>query len=342
MKSHKAANRLVLAVSVAAMALTAGACGDGNDGGTAGITEMSFQTFPQTMQTVPVKVAQEQGIFKKNGLEVSVSDGTTGPVMLSALAAGKVDAVGIPMFLGMQSVEAGAKVKALVGLVGGGGSVVFVSKRVPQSDAPYPESANALDGRTAAIPAPGGYSDRIFKRYVGGAGASMKYITLAGIAPQIAAMKAGKVDVMNLDLTSSYGFVKQGIGHVLWDFQTTGPDGLRGASTSDVWVSGKFLDENPEAAEAFARSIAQAAAWIKDPANRAEVGKYFSEIARGQVADEALDPMIEAIEPAIRAKDVEVYNGLLDKGAQPLTANALLAPMAPQDQAAAEQLAGES
>ena len=352
MKKSRAVPRLALAASAAAMALTVAACSgnDNSDNGNAAksgagsdkVTKLAFQTFPQTMGTIPIKVAQEQGIFEKNGLDVSVSDGTAGPTMVSALAAGKIDAVGIPMFVGMQSVQAGAKIKALVGLIGGGGSVVFVSELVPASDAPYPESAKALDGRTAAISAPGGFSEKMLKRYVEGASASLKYATLPGVAPEVAAMKAGKVDVVNFDLASSYPFVKQGIGHVFWDFQTTGPDEVRGATTNEAWVSDKFLEENPEAAEAFARSIAQADAWIKDPANRAQVGKYFSEIAGGQVADEDLDPMIEAIKPAVGENDVEVYNGFLDEGAKPPTGSTLLAPMAPQDETAAEQLAEES
>jgi NitT/TauT family transport system substrate-binding protein len=352
MKQSRASRQLALAASIAAMAITVAACGDHSKSGSGGsasggsgsakVTKLSFQTFPQTMGTIPIKVAQEQGIFKKNGLDVSVSDGTAGPTMVSALAAGKVDAVGIPMFVGMQSVLAGAKIKALVGLIGGGGSVVFASDRVPQSDTPYPASAKALDGKTAAISAPGGFSEKLLKRYVDGAGASLKYATLPGVAPEIAAMKAGKVDVVNFDLASSYPFVKQGVGHVFWDFQTTGPDELRGATTNEVWVSDDFLAKNPDAAKAFARSIAQADAWIADPANRAQIGKYFSAIAGGQVADGDLDPMIEAVKPAVGEKDVEVYNGFLDKGAGPLTASALLAPMAPQDETAAKQLAEES
>ena len=52
--------------------------------------------------------------------------------------------------------------------------------------------------------------------------------------------------------------------------------------------------------------------------------------------------MIEAVKPAVGEKDVEVYNGFLDKGAAPLTASALCAPMAPQDETAVKQLAEES
>jgi NitT/TauT family transport system substrate-binding protein len=343
--------RSTLAASAAALALTVAACGGSstadqgagaNRGGASKVTRMQVQTFPGTMATIPLKVAAEQGMFKRNGLDVTVSDGATGPAMVAAIAAGKVDAAGIPMFAGMQSVLAGAKVKALVGLVGGGGSIVFVSNRVPASTAPYPASAGALHGKTAAISAPGGFSDRLFRRYVDGAGAPLKYQTLPGVAPEIAAMKAGRVDAVNFDLASSYSFAKQGVGHVLWDFQTTGPSDMRGASTNEAWVSDKFIQTQPEAARAFARSIAQADAWIGETANRKAVAAYFTAIAGTPIADADLDPMIKAIQPAVSETDVQAYAALLDKGVQAPTATDLIAPMAPQDDAAAKQLAAGS
>lgn len=342
MKTRKVMNLLTLTVTLAATALSAAACAPSNDKASAdGPTAFSFQTFPQTMQTIPVKVAQDQGFFENNGLKVTVSDGTAAPAMLAALASGKIDAVGIPMFLGTQSVVSGVKAKAVVGLTAGGGSTVLVSNRVPQSSAPYPESAKVLKGRTAAIAAPGGFTDRLFKRYVDGAGAPMQYETLPGVPPQRAAMQAGKIDVMQSDLAGSYGPEKQGLGHILWDFQTTGPQELIGATTSEAWMSDKFLEEKPEKAKAFARSIAQAVAWIKNPANKAEAGKYFSEIAGVQVAEGDLAPMIKALSPVVSPRDVEVYNGLFPEGTQPLTASAVLASVVPQDDAAVEKLVAE-
>ncbi|SER28283.1 ABC transporter substrate-binding protein [Arthrobacter sp. OV608] len=342
MKIRKAANLLTLTVTLAATAVSAAACAPGKDQATANsLTAISFQTFPGTMQTIPVKVAQDQGFFKDNGLEVTANDGANGPAMLAALAAGQVDVAGIPMFVGTQALVSGVKAKAVVGLIGGGGTTLFVSDRVAESDAPYPESAKVLEGRTAAIAAPGGFTDRLFKRYVDGAGGPMKYETIPGIPPQIAAMKAGKVDVVHFDLVGAYAAAKQGLGRVLWDFQTTGPEDLIGASTSEAWMSDKFLEEKPEKAKAFARSIAQASAWIKDPANKAEAGKYFSGIAGVEVAEQDLAPMIKAVSPVVGPRDVEVYNGLFPEGTQPLSPSAVLAPMAPQDDAAAEKLATE-
>ena len=49
--------------------------------------------------------------------------------------------------------------------------------------------------------------------------------------------------------------------------------------------------------------------------------------------------MIEAIKPAVGEKDVQAYTGFLDKGVQPPSASDLLAPPAPEDQAAVDQLA---
>ena len=219
--------------------------GSASSGGSK-VTELSVQAFPDDDGNDSAEGRRGPGHLQEERLDVSVSDGAAGPAMVAALAAGKVDAIGVPMFVGMQSVMAGAKIKALIGLVGGGGSVVMVSNRVPKADATYPESAQVLDGRTAAISAPGGFWTGMFRKYVDGAGATLKYQTLPGVAPEVAAMKAGKVDAVNFDLASSYPFVKSGVGHILWDFQNTGPTELQGASTSEAWVSDKFAKENPD------------------------------------------------------------------------------------------------
>ena len=340
MKVRRAIKAVAFASVFAVTTSAAVACG-GEETTDGGLTPITFQTFPGTVQTIPIKVAQEQGFFKENGLEVSNVDGTNGPAMAAAVAAGQVDVTGLPMFLGMQSIASGAKLKAVVGLSGGGGSVVFVSDRIPQSDSSYPESAEGLDGKTAAIAATGGYSERLLRRYVESAGVSLEYVTLPGFSAQVAATKAGQIDVMNFDLVTAYGLTKKGVGHVLWDFQETGPDEIRGATTTEAWVSDKFLAENPTAAKAFARSIVQADAWIEDPANRDAVSGYFSELAGTEVSGKDLDPMVKIMNPVVSAHDVEIYRGFFDEGTEPPKADAVLAPIAPQDDAAVAELVEE-
>jgi hypothetical protein len=60
------------------------------------------------------------------------------------------------------------------------------------------------------------------------------------------------------------------------------------------------------------------------------------------VADEDLEPMIEAMKPAVGQTDVDAYARLLQDGVKAPPASELLAPTAPHDPAAVEQLAGAS
>jgi len=351
MSSVHLARRLLLAAATAGMAVAVAACGSSSGGGSSSatlaastgnggkLTKVSVQTFPLTMLNMPLEVAQQQGFFKKNGLDVTVTPGTAGPAMVAAVASGQVDAVGIPMFVGLQSLQAGANLRALVGLVGGGGSVVFVSSRVPASTVPYPASAKVLQGRTLAISAPGGFSDRMLRYFLGKAGVLASYATLPGVAPETAAMRAGRVDGVNFDLASVYKLQKEGVGHLLWDFQTTGPTDLQGASTNELWASSSFATQHPQTAQALAQSIAQADAWLKNPSNQAQAGKYFAQIAGTPVTGAALTAMIAAMDPVVGQKDIQAYIPLLGSGAKPLSTADVVAPTAPQNQAAAQRLA---
>lgn len=347
MKIRKAITAAAFTVAVVTMASALAGCSGGDGGGTASggttpadepLTPITYQTFPQTMQTIPTTVAQEQGFFTENGLEVTFVDGTNGPAMLAAIAAGQVDVAGLPLFLGMQSIVSGAKIKAISGITGPGGAVVFVSDRIEETDAAYPKSAAVLEGKTAAIAAPGGFSERFLKRYIDETGVAMQYATIPGVPAQVAAMKAGQIDAMHADLVTGYSLTQQGIGHILWDFQETGPDELRGATSVDAWVSDAFLAEDPDAAEAFARSIAQAIAWMQDPENGEEVAEYVSAIAGIDVPVDDLGPFITAMSAIVSANDVEVYDGFFDEGTAPLAADDVLAPIAPQDEAAVEKM----
>jgi ABC-type nitrate/sulfonate/bicarbonate transport system substrate-binding protein len=178
----------------------------------------------------------------------------------------------------------------------------------------------------------------MLRYFLGKAGVSANYATLPGVAPETAAMRAGRVDGINFDLASVYKLQKEGLGHLLWDFQTTGPTDLQGASTNELWASSSFATEHPQTAQALARSIAQADAWMKS--NQAQAGKYFAQIAGTPVTGAALTAMTAAMDPVVGQKDIQAYIPLLGSGAKPLSTADVVAPTAPQDQAAAQRLAG--
>lgn len=304
------------------------------------LTEVSFQTFPNLAMGVPIKVATDHGFFEENGLQVNASDGATGPAMVAALAAGQVDLAGVPNFVGMQSNVAGANLQVVAGLTGGGGSVLFAGNDIPRPDTDYPESAQALNDAVLAAAAPGGFSDRLYNFLIEDAGITGAQITtLAGVPENLAAIQAGRTDVANLDLISSFRGEQEGIGYVLYDFQETGPQEFRGASTNAVWATADFIENNPDVVEAFARSIAQADAWLNDPANAEEARAYFAAVAGADVPDELLEKLLVSMKAIVGPADLEAYAQLLDDPAalEPATA---LSPAVPQDEAALNQLLG--
>ena len=289
---------------------------------------------------MPIKVATDHGFFEENGLQVNASDGATGPAMVAALAAGQVDLAGVPNFVGMQSNVAGANLQVVAGLTGGGGSVLFAGNDIPRPDTDYPESAQALNDAILAAAAPGGFSDRLYTFLIEDAGITGAQITtLAGVPENLAAIQAGRIDVANLDLISSFRGEQEGIGYVLYDFQETGPQEFRGASTNAVWATADFIENNPDVVEAFARSIAQADAWLQDPANAEEARAYFAAVAGADVPDELLEKLLVSMKAIVGPADLEAYAQLLDDPAafDPATA---LSPAVPQDEAALNQLLG--
>ena len=304
------------------------------------MTEVSFQTFPGLALGVPIQVAQDHGFFEENGLEVSTSDGATGPAMVAALAAGQVDLAGVPNFVAMQSNLAGAGLQTIVGLTGGGGSVLFAGNDIATPTDDYPESAQALNDAVLAASAPGGFSERLYNFLIADAGIEDAQITtVAGVPPSIAALQAGQIDVANFDLISAFRGEQEGAGHLFYDFQTTGPQDFRGASTNAVWATADFIEANPDVVSAFARAIAQADAWLQDPANAEDARAYFSTVAGTDVPDELLAKLLIMLKPIVATADLEAYAQLLDDPSafDPTTA---LSSVVPQDDAALEQLVG--
>jgi|GEM_PF-4579528 len=248
------------ALAMAALSLSACSGEEAADG------SVSVSYFANTLTGLPVEVAEQEGFFERNALDVEIQSGTSGPALLQAVVAGQSDVAVIPASVAATALGQGSTIKAIVG--GGGGSTVVVSNGVDVADEAYPESAQLLAGKTIAITAPGGYSDQLF-RFIeeDAAVADMEYVTVAGVAENISALESGRVDALNLDPVSAIRVQRLELGHILYDLQETGPSNLLDVPVAYTWANEEFADEDD--AEAFAKSITQAVEWIQDPENSA-------------------------------------------------------------------------
>ena len=266
MKISSAHTSITAAVAALAVsALTLSACSSEADSTSAnGISAVSVSYFANTLTGLPVEVAEQEGFFEANSLDITIQSGTSGPALLQAIVAGQSDVAMIPASVAATALVQGAKVEAIVG--GGGGSTIVVAEGVSVPGGGYPDSAQALDGKTIAITAPGGYSDQLFKFIEKDADVpGMKYVTVAGVAENIAALQSGRVDALNLDPVSAIRVERMGLGKILYDLQTSGPEKLLKVPAVYGWANAKFAGD--KASAAFAKSIAQAVEWIQDPAN---------------------------------------------------------------------------
>lgn len=268
--------------AVAALAMTAlslSACSGAEDSADGSV---SVSYFANTLTGLPVEVAEQEGFFEENSLDVEIQSGTSGPALLQAVVAGQSDVAVIPASVAATALGQGSTIKAIVG--GGGGSTVVVSNGLDVADADYPESAQLLAGKTIAVTAPGGYSDQLFRFIEEDAAVEdMEYVTVAGVAENISALESGRVDALNLDPVSAIRVQRLELGHILYDLQETGPSNLLNVPVAYTWANEDFADD--EAAEAFAKSITQAVEWIQDPENSAALESRIKTL----LGDEELD-----------------------------------------------------
>jgi len=284
MKISSAHTSITAAVAALAVsALTLSACSSQPDSTSAnGISAVSVSYFANTLTGLPVEVAAQEGFFEANSLDVTIQSGTSGPALLQAVVAGQSDVAVIPASVAATALGQGSTIKAIVG--GGGGSTVVVGNGLDVPDADYPESAQVLAGKTIAVTAPGGYSDQLFKFIEEDADVpGMKYVTVAGVAENIAALESGRVDALNLDPVSAIRVQRMNLGQILYDLQQTGPDNLLNIPVVYAWANEEFADD--PAAEAFAKSIVEAVEWIHDPAN----GTALEERIKTLLGDQEVD-----------------------------------------------------
>jgi len=262
--------RLVLGALGAVVALTVAACsssggsstppaqGSGSGSGSSTAIEhpdlnVTFGT--NSASTLPLWIAADQGFFKKNGLNVKVSQATSSVGAL-AVVSGKAD-----IYLGeatttFQAAASGQPVE-LVGNL----RILNVFKFYVQ---PSIKTAADLKGKSIAISAQGDSTDLSTRIAMQELGSSIDGITLLPIGTsgaRIAALESGKVAGTLLTEPTASQAAKDGM-KLLLD-QTDKP-----FLGSGITITKSFGDKYPNTVLAFLKSIVEATKYLQDPANK--------------------------------------------------------------------------
>ncbi|MGH3344942.1 MAG: ABC transporter substrate-binding protein [Carbonactinosporaceae bacterium] len=261
-------HRFSAALAACTLAAVASACGGEaptatgggqGDGGADSLT-LGLVVAKTFELTVPAQIAQEQGYFKDEGVDVEIVAFQGGADLVKGMASGAAQigaatgfdpaaaaAKGVPM-----SAFAGVATESPMVVVAGAGSGV--------------ESTADLCGKKLGITRFGSLTDFAVRVVGRDEGCTITAVPLGAAPAQVAAMTQGEVDGFVWSTEVGIAMEQAGKGHIVARL----PDVIDEDQYGIFMAQPEYLKANRETAEAFLRAVYRAVAWMKDDANREE------------------------------------------------------------------------
>jgi NitT/TauT family transport system substrate-binding protein len=213
---------------------------------------------------LPLTIAERNGYFKEEGLDVEIPDFAGGAKALQALVGGSADMVSgaFEHTINMQAKK--QPIKAVV-LQAGYSSIVLV---MPKDKAAKYQSGKDLKGLKIGVTAPGSSTNMFVNNLLAKAGLKPNDVSIVGVgagAGAVAAMEKGEIDAMsNLDpvistLEASGKFV------AVADSRTEkGMKEIYGGDylASCIYANEDFVKKNPITTQAVVNAMVKANRWI--------------------------------------------------------------------------------
>ena len=237
-----------------------------------------MSTVPGTLLALPQYVAEDEGFFEDNGLDVRLVPTTTGPTALQALISDEVDIMLNGPDLVLQANDSGRSIKFIVG-----NTARSITTLIARSDWPvpnrgsYPAAVRDLQGARIGVTARGSQSENQLRLMLDDAGLDpdkdVTIVATGGLDTALAAFDGDQVDAwVGFEPGTTSILQRQRNGIALVDLRKgEGPDQLVDYPTNGYAASTSYIEENPEIVSAFASAIGDAQRWLADPANRVEL-----------------------------------------------------------------------
>jgi NitT/TauT family transport system substrate-binding protein len=289
--------------------LTLAACGGdtGGDSGSAsgsGSTEsLNVQTYPGTVLSLPLYVAESEGFFEKHGLAVELVGIPAGPQATQALLSGGVDVMGNGVsntLLAQREMKAGGNEDRILGILQGESGLHY--SLMGQGDIDWPEQGDveailkALDGRTVGVTAVGADTQQVIQglmRMHGLDPASVTFLAIGSGASAYSAFEAGHVDTIVGWAPTQTVLEDQG-AKMLIDFRSedAGPSFAPWTILTYQALESR-IEQSPEAFTRFQDAMVEATEFTKDPENLDALVELFSASATDLTPEQVRDAISE-------------------------------------------------
>lgn len=250
--------------SILALALTG--CGGGSPSGTAGessgsagsgegsLTQLTVGVIP-IAPSAAVQLGINEGIFEKHGLDIELETGQGGAAMLPAVSSGGMDiAVGNPLSVILANTK-GLDIGILTGYTHANKTGQDITGVVTAADSGI-DSAADLEGKTVSVNTLNGQGDVTIKEAVaqdGGDPSKVEFVEVAFPDAQ-SQVENGNVDAAWMAEPFLTKALESGMEVATYNYQETIP----GLSTMVTFSSKKFVENNPETADAWRSAVGEA------------------------------------------------------------------------------------
>jgi len=229
----------------------------------------------------PIVIAHEKGLFKKYGIQSTVTKGANWAAIRDSLSSGSIQAthmlIGMPLTSTMGLAGAPKKPMVIPWLLNRNGQAITLKAELngkvgadPKALKPFVEKAQKLgEPLTFAMTFPPGTHAMWMRYYLGAGGINPdKDVSLITIPPpqMVSNMRIGKMD----------GFC---VGEP-WNVRAISDKlGFTAVTTQDIWkdhpekvcaFTEEFAEKNPKTVKAILKALHEASVWLDDMGNRAE------------------------------------------------------------------------
>lgn len=209
---------------------------------------VGMPTTPPNIVHMPVIVAQELGLFKKNGIEVKTVALEDGVKVFRAMLSGNLDIAQSPGAVTSVGISKGSKVKAILGTLD-----KFEASMVVRGDI---KTMADLKGKRIGIQQPGGFADILSKSVLRAAKIDPKEVNFVSIATEdVPALVADQVDTAILHVEQEM-LARQKVPSLhaiarMWELQPK-------QMYTYYAVRDDTIQKDPAALQAFVKSVIEA------------------------------------------------------------------------------------
>jgi NitT/TauT family transport system substrate-binding protein len=281
--SHRLLSRWCGAALPAAAALAIGVAGCGgsdssDSGGSASasgsgksLTKVVLAEAPSALQTLPLELAESQGFFKQNGLQVKVNTVAGGAAIIAALQSGDVQFASATATPVLAADAQGGSLQMLSSLSTYPEQIVVSTKKAKElgitPSMPLKQRIQKLKGLSVAVTQLGGglqYTLDYALQYAGMTDKDVKTVSVTPYSAMLNALHANKIDA--IAPSSPYGdlAVSKGDGVMVANIWHGEVPTLPNSDPFQVLaVNSKYAKSHPQVMDAMRKSLQQALDYMR-------------------------------------------------------------------------------